>query len=296
MQTWTTGGCTATLTGTSPNYTLTIAPTPPAATGAMADYTSSSTMPWYSYQSNIKTLIIEEGVTRIGTYAFYSCNYLTGSLTIHNSVTFIGNAAFMYCAGITSLTIPASVTSYGYDILDYCSGLTEIHVSWTDPPYVGYQAGLPVSTILLYIPCGSMATYRHADDGDGWNFFDYIIEETATASDINVTGSTSICPGATASLTASSNIQDLTYKWYESASATATLLYTGATYTPTPTSTTTYYVAASSGIYCENAADDRKAVTVTVEPKLNSSSSKLACSGVPFTYTATSATSGTTFC
>lgn len=41
-------------------------------TGTMADYYGSSA-PWYSYQSQCKALVIENGVTRIGDRAFYNC-------------------------------------------------------------------------------------------------------------------------------------------------------------------------------------------------------------------------------
>ncbi|MDR2410172.1 MAG: hypothetical protein LBE13_18970, partial [Bacteroidales bacterium] len=66
-QTDTTGSCTWTLS----TDTLTI-----SGTGAMGDYTSGGA-PWYSYRTNIKVLLIQHGVTTIGSYAFYGCNALT---------------------------------------------------------------------------------------------------------------------------------------------------------------------------------------------------------------------------
>lgn len=48
---------------------------------------------WYSYQSSISTVIIEEGVTSIAYYAFLNHNNLR-SVTIPNSVTFICSQAF----------------------------------------------------------------------------------------------------------------------------------------------------------------------------------------------------------
>lgn len=49
--------------------------------GKMADY-KYGTQPWYSYQDNLKALVIEEGVTSIGDTAFAFCYDLAGSLTI----------------------------------------------------------------------------------------------------------------------------------------------------------------------------------------------------------------------
>ena len=98
-------------------------------TGAMTDYTyvsGASTAPWCSntYRTHLKTLVIGNGVTTIGNYAFYSCAF-RGSLTIPNSVTSIGNSAFTNCSGFTgSLTIPNSVTSIGDYAFWSCSGFT----------------------------------------------------------------------------------------------------------------------------------------------------------------------------
>jgi len=46
-------------------------------TGKMEDYYSPSSVPWHSYRSSIKNVVIESGVTRIGDRAFYDCDSLT---------------------------------------------------------------------------------------------------------------------------------------------------------------------------------------------------------------------------
>ena len=80
-------------------------------TVAMADYnTSSSNAPWYSSQSSITSVILNDGITSIGNYAFYNCTGLT-SIEIPNSVTSIGNNTFLDCINLTSTEIPNSVTS-----------------------------------------------------------------------------------------------------------------------------------------------------------------------------------------
>ena len=58
-------------------------------TGEMTNY-SSGTAPWYSYSDKIKSLILSDGITSIGQYAFYNCTTLTGDLVIPDSVTSIG--------------------------------------------------------------------------------------------------------------------------------------------------------------------------------------------------------------
>lgn len=57
-------------------------------------------------------IVIPDGTTSIGNYAFSGCTNLE-SVTISNSVTTIGNQAFANCTSLTSITIPNSVTVVG---------------------------------------------------------------------------------------------------------------------------------------------------------------------------------------
>ncbi|MDR0618780.1 MAG: leucine-rich repeat domain-containing protein [Bacteroidales bacterium] len=120
----TTGDCIWTLTeivGIVGNYTLTI-----SGNGAMADYGwSSDFTPWSAYISNIKTVIIQNGVTHIGTGAFYNHYNLT-NVTISGSVITIGDQAFIYCLSLTDVTIPASVITIGNHAFLSCYNLVNI--------------------------------------------------------------------------------------------------------------------------------------------------------------------------
>ena len=83
-------------------------------TGAMWNYDNDSNKaPWREYSSILKTLVLEEGMTSIGKYAFYRCSGFTENLIIPNSVTSIGYVAFNTCKFTGSLTIPNNVTSIG---------------------------------------------------------------------------------------------------------------------------------------------------------------------------------------
>ena len=131
-------------------------------TGAMTNYSSYSSVPWYNNKSYIKVVEISNGVTSIGGSAFSNCYGLT-SITIPNSVTSIGNSAFSGCSGLTAvhitdlaawckinfsngsvnplynahhlfmngeeikdLVIPSNVTSIGGYAFYSCSGLTSV--------------------------------------------------------------------------------------------------------------------------------------------------------------------------
>ena len=72
-------------------------------------------------------VIIPDGITSIGAFAFFICSSLT-SITIPNSVTSIGREAFEGCASLTSITIPDSVTNIGDRAFEGCSSLTSIAI------------------------------------------------------------------------------------------------------------------------------------------------------------------------
>lgn len=95
--------------------------------GAMANYSSNFELPWYEKINNIKSVIIEDGVTSIGDYAFYFSDYLV-SIEIPNSVTSIGSYAFKFCDSMTSIDIPNNVTSIGEQAFMGCSSLTSINI------------------------------------------------------------------------------------------------------------------------------------------------------------------------
>ena len=91
-----------------------------------ADYSFSSSSPW-SNCDDIKSVIIESGVTSIGKCAFVGCKNLSGIL-IPNSINDIGDLAFRNCNGLTSISIPDSVSVINPDKFAYCSNLTSISI------------------------------------------------------------------------------------------------------------------------------------------------------------------------
>jgi len=91
-------------------HTLTI-----SGTGAMADYDFDE--PWENLE--IQSVIINDGITRIGKCAFCDAAGLT-SVTIPNSVESIGNWAFYLC---DKIIIPSSVTRIGEEAFFWCGNI-----------------------------------------------------------------------------------------------------------------------------------------------------------------------------
>ena len=121
-----TGKCgdnlTYTLTGDDINgYTLTI-----SGTGKMNNYKINLgklyAAPWY--YKKINRVIIEEGVTSIGKYAFYF-GEITGNLVLPNSIETIEEYAFYGCDKLSGeLVLPNNLNTIGEYAFSGCSGLT----------------------------------------------------------------------------------------------------------------------------------------------------------------------------
>ena len=87
-------------------------------TGAMDEYTAKANQPWYDYQSDIKYVVIDSGVTSIGDHAFYDCTQLR-DINIPSTVTSIGKMALAYTA-VGSITIPSGVKTIGVQAFQGC--------------------------------------------------------------------------------------------------------------------------------------------------------------------------------
>lgn len=104
--------------------------------------------PWYGSRENITRVVIEDGVTSVGDYAFCGCvnvnevvlpermsqlghfsfngcSQLT-SIKIPDGITYIPTALFEDCSNLREVIIPESVTKMGSSVFDGCSNLQEI--------------------------------------------------------------------------------------------------------------------------------------------------------------------------
>ena len=172
------GGTAGPLTWNISGGTLTI-----SGNGAMPDYDAGGNKaPWYQYHENIYTVVIETGVTSIGHWAFYLCDYMTSaiisnsvtsigfyafvhcgltSITIPNSITTIGEEAFSSCISLTSITIPNSVTTIGSRAFYYCTSLTSINVESGNSSYASEDGVLfdKNKIVLICCPAGKVGEY-----------------------------------------------------------------------------------------------------------------------------------------
>lgn len=155
------GTCGENLIWTLENGILTI-----SGSGPMTDfkYFNSSSSPFCIEGSNIRTAIIQNGVTYIGNAAFWQCSKLT-NVIIPNSVTGIGDYAFYDCRNLKNVTIPSSVVDIKRAPFLECTGLTEITVEPENENYSSKDGVLfnKEKTMLITYPAGKSGTYRIPD-------------------------------------------------------------------------------------------------------------------------------------
>jgi len=118
-------------------------------TGAMEDYVSASSVPWYSQRMSIKSIFLEEGVTTVGARAFYNCTELIRA-SIGNSVQTIGTYAFRGCTSLEEVVIPASVTQIQGSAFRVCTTLSLICFGGNAPIVGNYAFSDGAENITIY--------------------------------------------------------------------------------------------------------------------------------------------------
>lgn len=108
--------------------------------GAMQVYTESVRPSWEQYNARINQAVIEDGVTSIGSYAFYQSPVMSvqipetvvkigetafensnlAEVTVPGSVKEVGNRAFFNCSGLKSATFHEGVQSIGVSAFETC--------------------------------------------------------------------------------------------------------------------------------------------------------------------------------
>ncbi|MBP5636503.1 MAG: leucine-rich repeat domain-containing protein, partial [Bacteroidales bacterium] len=79
----------------------------------------------FQYFNSLSSIILPEGITRIGEDVLMGCSCLT-SVIIPDSITSIGIGSFRKCSGLTSVAIPDGVTLIGSYAFNDCTSLTSI--------------------------------------------------------------------------------------------------------------------------------------------------------------------------
>ncbi len=104
--------------------------------GAMAEYDPWNYIydigpglcpPWFDYRESILEVVLPEGLTVIGGWAFFDCANLK-SVNLPAGLTAIAHDAFRACPALTGIVFPESLTEIGYYAFYECTALTGVIV------------------------------------------------------------------------------------------------------------------------------------------------------------------------
>ena len=191
---------------------------------------------------------------------------------------------------LSSTPTPAAVCSGAMFAYEPTATVANTGVSWSRAAVQGISEAASggvgkIGETLTNTTTGSVTvTYLitlQADNCSATRSVTLPVYARPTAGDVAVSDET-VNYGAAVNLKASGKIPEASYKWYDSQTATDAL-YTGATYAiSNMKKTTTFYVGVSGKGYCENAPNNRKAVTVTVIALLaNTDYATTSCDAMP---------------
>ncbi len=147
-------------------------------------------------KSIIKRVVVEDGITSIGQYAF--SNALGGSnfyysnmnsIKLPNTLKTIKQDAFSYCDSLTEIEIPASVTNFNYRAIADCSDLQTITVNWQEPPLLtDYHFGkMDLELRTLIVPAGTKEIYEQAEVWNRFQIIEQLPDNIIASGDLNET-------------------------------------------------------------------------------------------------------------
>lgn len=85
---------------------------------------------WFFSDMNVRKIVIEEGITSIGSYVFQGCHSVR-SVSIPSTVTLIGMNAFDMCWELSSVKMGEGVTKINSNAFRCCNKLEEIELPQT---------------------------------------------------------------------------------------------------------------------------------------------------------------------
>ena len=140
----TNGTCGENITWTIEDGVLTI-----SGTGSMPDY-DSDFLPWGESKEAITKIVLSEGITSVGDYAFCGLTAVT-EIVFSPNITTICEWAFANCDSLICITIPKTVTYIQYGAFANCDSLKEIWFPG-DRPAFGYEFLRDVTACAYYSP------------------------------------------------------------------------------------------------------------------------------------------------
>ena len=102
-------------------YTLSFGTLTISGNGAMRSFGKKTELPWYEYRNEIKKVVVSEGITLIGNYAFAECENLK-DVSLSSTVKTVGVCAFSRNTALLDIDL-SNVGKIGKYAFNNCSSL-----------------------------------------------------------------------------------------------------------------------------------------------------------------------------
>ena len=157
------------------------------------DQSYSNGAPWKAFAGEIESVIIENGVTSVGSNTFAHCPSISSvTLPTDQQLYEIGPGAFGDCTSLTSIDLPMSVNNIGDGAFAGCSNLATVRLGYGDATHV-VTIGKDVFPVTTTIIVPNETAYNAYMNAATWN-------GTATGEDENKTDYTSMLAPSTITL------------------------------------------------------------------------------------------------
>lgn len=123
---------------------------------------------------SLKNVTLSESLTDINKFLFNGCPSLQ-NIIFPNSVEYIGDVVLAYCRALETITLGNSVKSIGDSFISRNDNLKSIYCLNPTPPTTTEATfkDIRVNDIALYVPTGSLATYKATSPWNGFNIQEF---------------------------------------------------------------------------------------------------------------------------
>lgn len=128
--------------------------------------------PWKKYVKDINKVIIEEGVSYIGSKSFYNCINCS-EIDLPNTLKNIGSFAFFNCCNLSSITIPENVEFIGEGAFNNCQSIKEVYIP-SNVKSLGESSSYP-KTQIAFDGCENLSAINVSEDNNNYTSIDGVL-------------------------------------------------------------------------------------------------------------------------
>ena len=144
-------------------------------TGFMMYYNSiqnengwSNGAPWKDFADEIETVVIENGITYVGSNTFAHCPKISSVTLPANEIYEIGSGTFADCTSLTCIDIPMSINKIGDQAFAGCSSLATVTIGYGEASSFTIGTEVFPATAVIIVPEAGLSGYQSAT---GWSTY-----------------------------------------------------------------------------------------------------------------------------